>query len=94
MKEFDNYALVEPHDIQAVREWVKTSIVVDDRSNSEKVQNLELIKNVIMTCMSYAEVIANDVGGLAMLAEDLAPAQRSKALADAAKRMKGKGGKR
>ena len=84
MKQKKGYKLVEPEDLDAAVGWAK-AMRPEDPTNAEQVAQIMLLKDVLVTGLTYARVVAANMGGLPCFAEDQNPEQRQRAIMEAAK---------
>ena len=84
MKHKKGYKLVEPEDLDAAVGWAK-AMRPEDPTNAEQVAQIMLLKDVLVTGLTYARVVAANMGGLPCFAEDQTPEQRQRAIMEAAK---------
>lgn len=84
MKQKKGYKLVEPEDLDAAVGWAK-AMRPEDPTNAEQVAQIMLLKDVLVTGLTYARVVAANMGGLPCFAEDQTPEQRQRAIVEAAK---------
>lgn len=84
MKQKKGYKLVEPEDLDAAVGWAK-AMRPEDPTNAEQVAQIILLKDVLVTGLTYARVVAANMGGLPCFAEDQTPEQRQRAIMEAAK---------
>ena len=84
MKQKKGYKLVEPEDLDAAVGWAK-AMRPEDPTNAEQVAQIMLLKDVLVTGLTYARVVAANMGGLPCFAEDQTPEQRQRAIMEAAK---------
>ena len=84
MKQKKGYKLVEPEDLDAAVGWAK-AMRPEDPTNAEQVAQIMLLKDVLITGLTYARVVAANMGGLPCFAEDQTPEQRQRAIMEAAK---------
>lgn len=84
MKQKKGYKLVEPEDLDAAVSWAK-AMRPEDPTNAEQVAQIMLLKDVLVTGLTYARVVAANMGGLPCFAEDQTPEQRQRAIMEAAK---------
>lgn len=83
MKQKKGYKLVEPEDLDAAVGWAK-AMRPEDPTNAEQVARIMLLKDVLVTGLTYARVVAANMGGLPCFAEDQTPEQRQRAIMEAA----------
>lgn len=84
MKQKKGYKLVEPEDLDAAVGWAK-AMRPEDPTNAEQVAQIMLLKDVLVTGLTYARVVAANMGGLPCFAEGQTPEQRQRAIMEAAK---------
>ena len=84
MKQKKGYKLVEPEDLDAAVGWAK-GMRPEDPTNAAQVEQIALLKDVLITGLTYARVVAANMGGLPCFAEDQTPEQRQRAIMEAAK---------
>lgn len=84
MKQKKGYKLVEPEDLDAAVGWAK-AMRPEDPTNAEQVAQIMLLKDVLVTGLTYARVVAANMGGLPCFAEDQTQEQRQRAIMEAAK---------
>lgn len=84
MKQKKGYKLVEPEDLDAAVGWAK-AMRPEDPTNAEQVAQIMLLKDVLVTGLTYARVVAVNMGGLPCFAEDQTQEQRQRAIMEAAK---------
>lgn len=84
MKQKKGYKLVEPEDLDAAVGWAK-AMRPEDPTNAEQVARIMLLKDVLVTGLTYARVVAANMGGLPCFAEDQTLEQRQRAIMEAAK---------
>lgn len=84
MKQKKGYKLVEPEDLDAAVGWAK-AMRPEAPTNAEQVAQIMLLKDVLVTGLTYARVVAANMGGLPCFAEDQTPEQRQRAIMEAAK---------
>lgn len=84
MKQKKDYKLVEPQDLDAAIGWVK-GMRPEDPTNAKQVAQIMQLKDVLTTGLTYARVVAANMGGLPCFAEDQTPEQRQRAIMEAAK---------
>ena len=80
MKKYKGYDLVEADDLDAAITWAK-NIQAED---PEKEPEIKALRDVLVTGLTYARVVAANMGGLPCFAEDQTPEERKKAMAAAA----------
>lgn len=80
MKKYKGYDLVEAADIDAAITWAKNIRAEDP----EKEPEIKTLRDVLVTGLTYARVVAANMGGLPCFAEDQTPEERKKAMAAAA----------
>lgn len=93
MKQCKGYALVETSDIDAAIEWAKGLRTEDP----EKEPEIKALRGVIVTGLTYARIVADNMGGLPCFEEGQTQEERTAAIAAAAKaarRPDGKGTRR
>ena len=83
MKQKKGYKLVEPEDLDAAVGWAK-AMRPEAPTNAEQVAQIMLLKDVLVTGLTYARVVAANMGGLPCFAEGQMPEERKKAMAAAA----------
>ena len=81
MKKYKGYDLVEAADIDAAITWAKNIRAEDPEKESE----IKTLRDVLVTGLTYARVVAANMGGLPCFAEDQTPEQRQRAIMEAAK---------
>lgn len=89
MKKFKGYALVEPGDIDAAITWAKGLRSEDP----EKEPEIAALRGVIVTGLTYARIVAVNMGGLPCFEEGQTPEERQAAIAAAAKHARRPDGK-
>lgn len=95
MKQHKGYKLVEVEDLDAAVTWA-AGIEPEDKSDPAKVTEIKLLRDVLVTGLTYARVVAANMGGLPCFEEGQTPEERQAAMAAAAKmarRPDGKTGK-
>ena len=80
MKKYKGYDLVEAADIDAAITWAKNIRAEDP----EKEPEITALRDVLVTGLTYARVVAANMGGLPCFAEDQTPEERQRAIAAAA----------
>ena len=80
MKKYKGYDLVEADDLDAAITWAKNIRAEDP----EKEPEIKVLRDVLVTGLTYARVVAVNMGGLPCFAEDQTPEERKKAMAAAA----------
>lgn len=93
MKQYEGYKLVEKEDLNAAIAWA-AGIKAED---PEKEADIALLRDVLTTGLTYARVVADNMGGLPCFDANQTPQQRQAAMAAAAKlarRPDGKKGRR
>lgn len=96
MKKYEGYTLVETDDLDAAITWAK-GIAPEDPTDPAKVAEIALLRDVLVTGLTYARVVSANMGGLPCFAEGQTPEERQRAMMAAAKlarRPDGKQGKR
>lgn len=83
MKRYKGFKMVEAEDLEAVLKWAQ-GLTPEDRSNKENVERVNLIRDVAVTGLSYAIIVAKEIGGLPCFEEGQTPEQRRAAMAAAA----------
>lgn len=81
MKKYKGYGLVETEDIDAAITWAKNIRAEDP----EKEPEIKLLRDVLVTGLTYARVVAGNMGGLPCFEEGQTPEERKAAMAAAAK---------
>lgn len=92
MKQHEGYRLVEVEDLDAAVTWA-AGIQAED---PEKAEEIKVLRDVLVTGLTYARVVATNMGGLPCFEEGQTPEERQAAMAAAAKmarRPDGKTGK-
>lgn len=92
MKQHEGYRLVEVEDLDAAVTWA-AGIRAED---PEKAEEIKVLRDVLVTGLTYARVVAANMGGLPCFEEGQTPEERQAAMAAAAKmarRPDGKTGK-
>ena len=95
MKKYKGYDLVEAADIDAAITWAKNIRAEDPEKEPEiktlrdvlvpeKEPEIKTLRDVLVTGLTYARVVAANMGGLPCFAEDQTPEERKKAMAAAA----------
>lgn len=84
MQQKKGYKLVEPEDLDAAVGWAK-AMRPEDPTNAEQVAQIMLLKDVLVTGLTYARVVAENMGGLPCFAEGQTQEQRQRAIMEAAK---------
>ena len=95
MKQHEGYRLVEVEDLDAAVTWA-AGIEPEDKNDPAKVEEIKLLRDVLVTGLTYARVVAANMGGLPCFEEGQTPEERQAAMAAAAKmarRPDGKTGK-
>lgn len=80
MKKYKGYDLVEAADLDAAITWAKNIRAEDP----EKEPEIAALRDVLVTGLTYARVVAVNMGGLPCFAEDQTPEERKRAIAAAA----------
>lgn len=80
MKKYKGYDLVEAADLEAAITWAKNIRAEDP----EKEPEIKTLRDVLVTGLTYARVVAANMGGLPCFAEDQTPEERQKAMRAAA----------
>lgn len=83
MKQKKGYKLVEPEDLDAAAGWAK-DMRPEDPTNAAQAEQIALLKDILITGLTYARVVAANMGGLPCFAEEQTPEERQKAMAAAA----------
>lgn len=81
MKKYKGYDLVEAADIDAAITWAKNIRAEDP----EKEPEIKALRDVLVTGLTYARVVAENMGGLPCFAEGQTQEQRQRAIMEAAK---------
>lgn len=92
MKQHEGYRLVEVEDLDTAVTWA-AGIRAED---PEKAEEIKVLRDVLVTGLTYARVVAANMGGLPCFEEGQTPEERQAAMAAAAKmarRPDGKTGK-
>lgn len=94
MKDYKEFKMVTPEDLEAALTWAK-DMRPENPEDVTAAQQVNLIRDVITTGLSYALVVAKQMGGLPCFDPNQTPEQRQKAMAAAARlaRKPAKGGK-
>lgn len=80
MKKHKDFSMVETADLDAAITWAK-NIRAEDQ---EKEPEIAALRDVLVTGLTYARVVAVNMGGLPCFAEDQTPEERQRAIAAAA----------
>lgn len=80
MKKYKGYDLVEAADLEDAITWAKNIRAEDP----EKEPEIKTLRDVLVTGLTYARVVAANMGGLPCFAEDQTPEERQKAMRAAA----------
>lgn len=80
MKKYKGYDLVEANDIDAAINWAENIRAEDP----EKEPEIKTLRDVLVTSLTYARVVADNMGGLPCFAEDQTPEERQQAMRAAA----------
>ena len=80
MKKYKGYDLVEAADLDAAITWAKNIRAEDP----EKEPEIAALRDVLVTGLTYARVVAVNMGGLPCFAEDQTQEERQRAIAAAA----------
>ena len=83
MQQKKGYKLVEASDLDTAIGWAK-GMRPEDPTNPELTAQIMLLRDVLVTGLTYARVVAANMGGLPCFAEDQTPEERKKAMAAAA----------
>lgn len=81
MKQHEGYRLVEVEDLDAAVTWA-AGIKPED---PEKADEIKALRDVLVTGLTYARVVAANMGGLPCFEEGQTPEERRAAMAAAAK---------
>lgn len=81
MKQHKGYRLVEVEDLDAAVTWA-AGIQAED---PEKADEIKVLRDVLTTGLTYARVVAANMGGLPCFEEGQTPEERQAAMAAAAK---------
>lgn len=81
MKQHEGYRLVEVKDLDAAVTWA-AGIKPED---PEKADEIKALRDVLVTGLTYARVVAANMGGLPCFEEGQTPEERRAAMAAAAK---------
>ena len=84
MKNYKDFKMVMPEDLEAVLKWAE-GMKPEDPENQENVQQVNLIRDVITTGLSYAVIVAKEMGGLPCFQKGQTPERRQAAMAAAAR---------
>lgn len=80
MVKHEGYKLVTSEDLDAAVAWAKNIRAEDP----EKEPEIAALRDVLVTGLTYARVVAANMGGLPCFAEDQTPEERQRAIAAAA----------
>lgn len=80
MKKHKDFSMVEAADLDAAITWAKNIRAEDP----EKEPEIAALRDVLVTGLTYARVVAVNMGGLPCFAEDQTPEERQRAIAAAA----------
>ena len=80
MKKHKDFRMVEAADLDAAITWAKNIRAEDP----EKEPEITALRDVLVTGLTYARVVAANMGGLPCFAEDQTPEERQRAIAAAA----------
>lgn len=83
MKQKKGYKLVETSDLDTAIGWAK-GMRPEDPTNPELTARIMLLRDVLVTGLTYARVVATNMGGLPCFTEGQTPEERQKAMAAAA----------
>lgn len=83
MQQKKGYKLVETSDLDTAIGWAK-GMRPEDPTNPELTAQIMLLRDVLVTGLTYARVVAANMGGLPCFAEGQTPEERQKAMAAAA----------
>lgn len=81
MKQYEGYKMVEVDDMDAAIAWAK-GIVAEDPAKAEEIA---LLRDVLVTGLTYARVVAANMGGLPCFTEGQTKEDRQRAMAEAAR---------
>ena len=80
MEKYKDFSMVEAADLDAAITWAKNIRAEDP----EKEPEIAALRDVLVTGLTYARVVAANMGGLPCFAEDQTPEERQRAIAAAA----------
>lgn len=84
MQQKKGYKLVETSDLDTAIGWAK-GMRPEDPTNPELTAQIMLLRDVLVTGLTYARVVAKTMGGLPCFAEGQTQGQRQRAIMEAAK---------
>ena len=84
MKKHKGFSMVEAADLDAAITWAKNIRAEDPEKEPEKEPEIAALRDVLVTGLTYARVVAVNMGGLPCFAEDQTPEERQRAIAAAA----------
>lgn len=84
MQQKKGYKLVEASDLDTAIGWAK-GMRPEDPTNPELTAQIMLLRDVLVTGLTYARVVAENMGGLPCFAEGQTQEQRQRAIMEAAK---------
>lgn len=90
MKRYKGYDLIEVADIDAAITWAK-GIKAED---PEKEPEIAALREILVTGMTYARIVANNMGGMPCFAEGQTKEERQAAMRAAASMAKRPGGRK
>lgn len=92
MQQKKGYRLIEESDLSAAMTWANGLKATD--GNQETARQAEALRAIIKTGLSYAIVMAHEMGGLPCFDDGQTPEQRRAAMAAAAKLARRPGGRK
>lgn len=84
MKKHEGYNLIETSDIDAAINWAK-GIRPEDPTDPAKVAEIALLRDVLVTGLTYARVVSENMGGLPSFRPGQTQKERQAAMMAAAK---------
>lgn len=84
VKDYKDFRMVTPEDLEAAMKWAE-GLRPENPEDGANVQQVNLIRDVITTGLSYAVIVAREMGGLPCFDKSQTPEQRKQAMAAAAK---------
>lgn len=84
VKDYKDFRMVTPKDLEAAMKWAE-GLQPENPEDAANVQQVNLIRDVITTGLSYAVIVAKEMGGLPCFDKNQTPEQRKQAMAAAAK---------